>query len=115
MSPLELSLNRTKKTEIREKSKIRVFNFCGFLGIILIFIIYAIVINNRIGKNFEFQQFSKNKEVLRENLRSQDKIINNFKTPSSLNARVKDTMVKVEKVSYLKDNKQEVALVRKTN
>jgi len=112
MSPLELSLNRTKKIETGSKTKIQIFNFFSFLSIILIFIVYAVIVNNRIGKNFEFQQLSKNRELLRESLRNQDKVISNFKVPSNLYQKVENSMVKVKIVNYLRDDKQEVALVK---
>lgn len=113
MSPLGLSLNRKTNTETKERPKTKIFNILGLIGILIFLVCYALIINNRIGSNFEIQKLSNRREVLREDVRSQANFINSLKTPTAIQTKINNEMVKVITVNYLKDVKQEVAILKK--
>jgi len=112
MPPITKILQQQRHLKQKQKSRLKFFNILCFSVLILCFVTYALIVNACTGNNLEIQKTEKEKENLRTKISEEASFLNSLKIPTHIQAEIGNKMVKVKKVSYLKDRQAEVAILQ---
>ena len=112
MPPLTKTFRQQRYIRQKQESKSRFFNVLCFIALISFLISYALLINGCTGNSLEIQKIEKERENLKIKISEEASFLNTLKIPTHIQAKIGDQMVKVKKVSYLKDRQAEVAVLQ---
>jgi len=112
MPPITKILQQQKNLKQKQKSRLKFSNILCFSVLILCLVSYALIINACTGNKLEIQKTEKEKEVLRTKISEEISFLNILKIPTYIQAEIGNQMIKVKKVSYLKDKQTEVAILQ---
>ena len=112
MPPLTKTFQQQRYARQKRRSKLRFFNVLCFMALISCLASYALFVNDCTGDSLKIQKLEKEKENLRTKIGEEANFLNTLKIPTHIQAEIGDQMIKVKKVSYLKDRQVEMAVLQ---